>query len=109
MFSATVLQAKYSNKQKSLLFESEDDFEKFMENGKSSYTPATTDGKYSRLDLETKPYRYEQVNARININSIAEEWKDTKFEFDSAYRALGKKMYKINNMGLYNGSLIGVD
>ena len=48
MFSATVLQAKYSNNQNSLLFESEDDFEKFMENGKSSYTPATTDGKYSR-------------------------------------------------------------
>ena len=105
MFSVTVLQAKYSNKQKSLLFESEDDFEKFMENGKSSYTPATTDGKYSRLDLETKPYCYEQVNARINVNSLEEEWKDADLQFDSAYRALGKKMYKINNMGLYNGSL----
>lgn len=105
MFSATVLQAKYSNKQKSLLFECEDDFEKFMENGKSSYTPATTNGKYSRLDLETKPYRYEQVNARINVNSLSEQWDDADLEFDSAYRALGKKMYKINNMGLYNGSL----
>jgi len=103
MFSATVLQAKYSNKQNSLLFESEEDFEKFMENGKSSYTPATSDGKYSRLDLETKPYRYEQVNARINVNSLADDWDDADLVFDSAYRALGKKQYKINNMGLYNG------
>lgn len=105
MFSATVLQAKYSNKQNSLLFESEDDFAKFMENGKSSYTPATADGQYSRLDLETKPYRYEQVNTKINVNSLAEEWNDADLVFDSAYRALGKKQYKINNMGLYNGSL----
>ena len=87
------------------MFESENDFEAFMENGKSSYTPATTDEKYSRLDLETKPYRYEQVNVRINVNSLAKEWEDAELEFDSAYRALGKKMYKINNMGLYNGSL----
>ena len=105
MFSATVLQTKYSNKQNSLLFESEDDFEKFMENGKSSYTPAISGGKYSRLDLETKPYRYEQVNVRINKNSLEEEWSDADLVFDSAYRALGKKQYKINNMGLYHGSL----
>ena len=105
MFSATVLQAKYSKKERSLLFESENDFEAFMENGKSSYTPASENGKYSRLDLETKPYRYEYVNARIHVNSLENDWNDVNFEFDSAYRALGKKQYKINNMGVYNGSL----
>ena len=105
MFSATVLQAKYSKKEKSRLFESENDFEAFMENGKSSYTPASEKGKYSRLDLETKPYRYEEVNAKIHVNSLENKWNDVNFEFDSAYRALGKKQYKINNMGVYNGSL----
>ena len=94
MFSATVLQEKYSKKAASRLFESEEDFEAFMENG-----------KYSRLDLETKPYRYEQVNARVHVNSLENKWNDMNFEFDSAYQALGKKQYKINNMGVYNGSL----
>ena len=105
MFSATVLQEKYAKKTASRLFESEEAFEAFMENGKSSYTPATENGQYSRLDLETKPYRYEQVNARVHVNSLENKWNDMSFEFDSAYQALGKKQYKINNMGVYNGSL----
>ena len=100
MFSATVLQSK--RLEPSLLFESEKEFEELIENGKVSFTPATDNGRYSRHDLESQPYYYEQVNADIHINSIEQEWDDVVFLFDSAYRTSEKTQYKIVDEGLYN-------
>lgn len=98
MFSATLLSS--NSTKKSQLFESEKSFEDFINEAKSSYTPSTNNTKYSRLDLETESYQYEQINAKINVNSLTEEWKDANLIFDSAYRSIGKKQYKLNNLGL---------
>lgn len=96
MFSATVDSSKPL--QKSRLFESADSFETFIKDGASSYTPSIHNDKYSRIDLETDSNSYQQVNAKININCLDDEWDDVKFMFDSAYRA-GGKLYKLKHIG----------
>lgn len=96
MFSATVDDSK--NIRDSKLFESVDSFESFIKKGASSYTPSTQNNKYSRVDLETDSNVYEPVNAKINVNCLDDEWKDTEMVFDSAYRA-GGKQYKLMYLG----------
>ena len=96
MFSATVDSSK--PQQSSRLFASAESFESFIKDGASSYTPSTCDEKYSRIDLETDSNIYQQVNAKINVNCLDEQWDDAKLVFDSAYRA-GGKLYKLRHVG----------
>ena len=96
MFSATVDSSK--PQQSSRLFASAESFESFIKDGASSYTPSTCDEKYSRIDLETDSNIYQQVNAKINVNCLDEQWDDVKLVFDSAYRA-GGKLYKLRYVG----------
>ena len=96
MFSATVDSSK--PQQSSRLFESTESFETFIKEGVSSYTPSTCDDEYSRIDLETDSNSYQQVNAKVNVNCLDEEWNDVKLVFDSAYRA-GGNLYKLKHIG----------
>ena len=101
LFSATINTTKSVNDSK--LFDSVHSFEDFIKQGASSYTPSTNIDKYSRVDLETDSNVYEQINAKINVNCLDEEWKDAKLIFDSAYRA-GGKLYKLRHLGLVSAS-----
>ena len=96
MFSATINNSKIAARSK--LFDSVHSFEDFIKEGASSYTPSTKSNRYSRVDLETDSNVYESVNAKINTNSLDDEWNDTKLIFDSAYRA-GGKLYKLRHLG----------
>ncbi len=100
MFLASVNNSK--NTQNSKLFESVESFESFIKDGVSSYTPSTQNNTYSRVDLETDSNIYEQVDAKILVNYLDDEWDDVDMIFDSAYRA-GGQQYKLKHRGSISG------
>ena len=103
VFSATILQSK--PRKESVLFESVKRFKDFMSDGVISYTPGLTEGKYARCDFEAEAFSYEQIDAKINRSSLAEDWGSSDVVFDSAYKTLDVQEYNLRNKGVYNGSL----
>ena len=103
VFSATILQSK--PQKESVLFESVKKFKDFMSDGLISYTPGLTEGKYARCDFEAEAFNYEQIDAKVNKSSLAEDWGESDVVFDSAYKTLAVQAYNLRNKGVYNGSL----
>jgi hypothetical protein len=101
-----VAQTKYTNGDpKSKLFDSVDDFVRFIKGGLSSYTPSTRKGKLSRVDLVEDSNIYRPIEAQIDYSRLDEDWKDSGLEFDSAFHATGG-LYRLS----YHGAMqIGED
>lgn len=95
-----VAQTKYTydDDLKSKLFDSVDDFVRFIKGGLSSYTPSTRKGRMSRVDLVEDSTIYRPIGAQIDYSRLDEDWKDSGLEFDSAFHATGG-LYRLSYLG----------
>jgi hypothetical protein len=94
-----VAQTKYTDDDlKSKLFDSVDDFVRFIKGGLSSYTPSTRKGRMSRVDLVEDSNIYRPIEAQIDYSRLDEDWKDSGLEFDSAFHATGG-LYRLSYLG----------
>jgi len=96
--SIFVAQTKHSKDLKSKLFESVDEFVRFIKGGLSSYTPSTRQGKMSRVDLVEDSNTYRPIDAHIDYTTLSNEWKGSGLEFDSAFHATGG-LYRLAYLG----------
>lgn len=95
-----VAQTKYRNEEdlKSELFNSVDDFVRFIKGGLSSYTPSTRKNRISRVDLVEDSNIYRPIEAQMNYSRLDEDWKGAGLEFDSAFHATGG-LYRLSYLG----------
>jgi hypothetical protein len=83
------------------VFDSVDDFAKFIKLGVSSYAPSIYPEKLTKVDLEKEDAEYEPLHATIEYNELNQIWNDTNLQFDSAVRARGAK-YEWTYRGLWS-------
>ena len=82
------------------LFDSVDEFAKFIKDGVSSYAPSIYPDAYSKVDLYKEDVGYEPLEATIEFSELHHTWDDVQMPLDSAVRATGAK-YKWTYRGLW--------
>ena len=97
LFAATISRVRTSSEE-SQLFDTTEDFVKFIKEGRSSYTPSNHRDHYSRVDLVEDSNYYEAVSARIESNVLNNLWSDTKLILDSVFHATGGR-YVLSYLG----------
>ena len=100
LFSAKVKPSKTPDRLHSQVFDSLDDYVKFIHDGTSSYAPSIYDSYYSRVDLLKEDSDYEAVEATVGYSWLDSIWRDAGLAFDSAVRAGGGGLYRWTYLGL---------
>ena len=99
VFAASVEPVMDDQKLDSQVFDSLASFTHFMQQGIASYTPAISENRLSRVDLQKKDTHYEVLNTTVLHNSLDTCWSSAGLIFDSAIRATGG-VYKWTYRGL---------
>src|SRR5258705_1058851 len=88
LFSGEV---KHTDKLKSQVFKSVDDFATFIKGGVSSYTPSVLPDAMARVDLHKEDVAYQPMEAAVDFSWLDGVWPEAGMEFDSAVFASGAK------------------
>lgn len=83
------------------VFDSIDDFARFIKQGVTSYAPSLYQNKYAKVDLIKEDKRYDPLEGEIEHSALSVSWVDADLQFDSAVRATGD-LYKWTYRGLYS-------
>lgn len=82
------------------LFETVDDFAKFIKEGVSSYAPSIYPDAYTKVDLYKEDVGYAPLDAQIESSELHRHWDDIEMPLDSAVKATGAR-YKWTYRGLW--------
>lgn len=89
LFSALV-RARSDGGLGSAIFDSVDDYARFIKEGVTSYGPSLHTGMLTKVDLYKEDVTYVPLDAQVEFNELSDEtWSDAALEFDSAVRAKG--------------------
>lgn len=89
LFSASIQPSSTPCVLDSHIFESIDDFARFLKLGVTSYTPAIVPNALTRVDLHKNDSHYTALNATVKYNLLDDLWSNTELTFDSAVQATG--------------------
>ena len=86
-----ILQArlKKTDRLDSEIFDSIEEFSRFIKNGISSYAPSRIQNNLVRIDLQKEDHDYEPLDTEMIHNNLEHIWSDTEIVFDGAARASG--------------------
>jgi len=89
LFSATASVLQVPADLRSQVFDTIDDFSRFIKGGVSSYSPSVRPGLLTRVDLAKEDMTYEALDAEVDFNALESLWRDANLELDCVVRATG--------------------
>lgn len=82
------------------VFDSVDEFARFIKEGVMSYAPSLYEDTYTKVSLMKEDQQYEPLEGEIEHSALSLSWVDADMEFDSAVKATGG-LYKWTYHGLW--------